>query len=154
MAGVLDEVAPAHVATTDEESRAMSTQNPETPGPPEGPPSAPDPKDERMWATLCHLSALVGYVGVPFGHIIGPLVVWLIKREQLPFLDDQGKEALNFQISVTIYGLVCVPLVFLIIGIPLLIAVALFQLIFTIIAGVKASTGVAFRYPLCIRFIR
>ena len=121
--------------------------------PPLGPPPPADPQNERMWATLCHLTALVGYVGVPFGHILGPLVVWLIKKDELPFVDDQGREALNFQISVTIYGFLCVPLVFLLIGIPLLIAVALFQIVATIIGGVKASTGVAFRYPLCIRFL-
>jgi uncharacterized Tic20 family protein len=103
---------------------------------------------------LCHLSALAGYVGIPFGNVIGPLVVWLVKKDQLPFVDDQGKEALNFQISVMIYGLVCVPLAFLLIGIPLLIALALFHLVATIVAAVKANTGVAFRYPLCIRFIK
>ena len=131
----------------------MSFDDPQMPGTPAGPPPPPDPQNERMWAALCHLAALAVYVGVPFGHIIGPLIVWLIKKDELPFVDDQGKEALNFQISVTIYVILCVPLAFLLIGIPLLIGLGLFQLIATIVGGVKASTGVAFRYPLCIRFL-
>ena len=62
-------------------------------------------KDERMWAMFAHLSALLGHF-VPFGHIIAPFVIWLVKKEQYPFVDDQGKEAINCQISVTIYALV------------------------------------------------
>ena len=69
-------------------------------------------KDERMWAMFCHLSS--------FAHIFGPLIIWLIKREEMPLVDDQGREALNFQISITIYALICVPFMFVLVGIPML----------------------------------
>ena len=131
----------------------MNSDTPQSPENSVGSPPPVDPQKERLWATLCHLTALSVYVGIPFGHIVGPLIVWLIKKDELPLVDDQGKEALNFQISVTIYAVLCVPLAFLLIGIPLLIAIGLFQLVATIVGGVKASTGVPFRYPLCIRFL-
>jgi hypothetical protein len=108
--------------------------------------------DERMWAMLCHLSAFAGYL-VPFGNIIGPLVIWLIKKDQYAFVDDQGKEALNFQISITIWAAVAVVLCFVIIGIPLLIAVLIFSVVMTIIAAVKANGGEYYRYPLTIRLV-
>lgn len=117
-------------------------------------PTGMSPKDEHMWGMLCHLTALVAYVGVPFGHILGPLVVWLIKREQSSFVDDQGKEALNFQISITIYGLVAAVLTLVIIGIFLGIALVIFDLVMVIIASVKANRGERYRYPLTIRFLK
>lgn len=110
-------------------------------------------KDERTWALFCHLSSLAGFV-VPFGNIIGPLVIWLIKKDALPFVDDQGREALNFQISITIYVLASILLIFVVVGIPLLIVVGFFALIMTVIAAIKASDGVKYRYPLCIRLIK
>jgi len=103
---------------------------------------------------LCHLSALVAYIGVPLGHVIGPLVVWLIKKDQYSLVDDQGKEALNFQISVTIYGIAAGLLIFLLIGFVLLPAVIIFDLVMTIVGAVKANQGIAYRYPLCIRFVK
>jgi len=110
-------------------------------------------KDERTWALFCHLSSLIGFL-VPFGNIIGPLVIWLIKKDGNPFVDDQGREALNFQISITIYVLVSIVLIFLIIGIPLVIVVVFFNLIMTVVAAVKANDGVRYRYPMTLRFIR
>ncbi|HVR95194.1 MAG TPA: DUF4870 domain-containing protein [Thermoanaerobaculia bacterium] len=110
-------------------------------------------KDERTFAMVCHVSSLVGLV-VPLGNIIAPLVIWLIKKDTMPFVDDQGKESLNFQISVTIYLLLCIPLVFVVIGIPLLFVIAIADVILTIIATIKANDGFAYRYPLTIRFIR
>jgi len=120
------------------------------PSPPQGPPSAS--QDEKLWAMLCHLSTLVGYA-IPFGNIFGPLVVWLIKKDEMPLVDDQGKEALNFQISVTIYLVICIIAVFVVVGIVLLLALAIFDLVVTIIAAVQANKGIAYRYPLCIRLI-
>ena len=111
-------------------------------------------KDTRMWGMLCHLSALVGYVGIPFGHILGPLVIWLIKREGMPFVDDQGKESLNFQISMTIYGIVAGILCFVLIGIPLLILLLVADVVLIIIAAIKANGGEAYRYPFTIRLIK
>jgi uncharacterized Tic20 family protein len=91
---------------------------------------------------------------VPFGNVIGPLVIWLLKKEIDPFVDDQGKEALNFQISITIIGIVCALLIFVGIGLILLVLLGLFWLIFTIIATIKANSGVAYRYPFTIRLIK
>jgi hypothetical protein len=110
-------------------------------------------KDERTWAMLCHLSALAGYI-IPFGHIIGPLFVWLIKKDELPLVADQGKESLNFQISMTLYAIIPVILVIILIGIFLLIALAIVDLILIIVAAIKANEGVQYRYPLTIRFIK
>lgn len=114
------------------------------PGPYAGP--APD-KDARMMGMLAHLLALAGFV-IPFGNIVGPLVIWLVKREQSPFVDDQGKESLNFQIWVTILSLLCVPLVFCFgLGLIPLAAILIGSIVLEIMAGVKANEGVAYRYP-------
>jgi hypothetical protein len=110
--------------------------------------------NSRMWGMFCHLSALSGYIGVPFGNILGPLVVWLIKKDEMPFVDYNGKEALNFNITVIIASLICIPLVFVLIGIFLLIALAIAALIFTIIAAIKTNNGEYYRYPMTIRFIK
>jgi uncharacterized Tic20 family protein len=111
-------------------------------------------KDARMWAMICHLSALAGLVVPVVGCIVGPLVVWQIKKEEFPFVDEQGKEAVNFQISMLIYGIVAGLLCFACVGFVLLPAVALFDLIFLLIAAVKANDGHHYRYPLTIRFIK
>ncbi|HET6546659.1 MAG TPA: DUF4870 domain-containing protein [Rhodanobacteraceae bacterium] len=124
---------------------AASTTTPETPLAGSG--------DERMWATFAHLSALLGFV-IPFGSVLGPLVVWLIKKDQMPLVDDQGKEALNFQITMVIAFIVCCILIFVLIGFLLMFVVALFDLIMVIIAAVRANNGEHYRYPLSIRFIK
>jgi len=118
-------------------------------------------KDARTWGMLCHLTSLAGFIGIPFGNIIGPLVVWLIKREEHPFVDEQGKESLNFQISVTIYmtalSVLSVVLMLVVVGFFLILAVpgiAIAAMVLAIIAAVKASEGTAYRYPLTIRFFR
>lgn len=112
-----------------------------------------NPKDERMWGMLTHLSALSGLI-VPPGIILGPLIIWLIKRDQSYYVNQQGKEALNFNISYTIYFLISGILIFVLIGILLSIAVGVMWIIFTIIAAVKANNGEAYYYPLTIRFIK
>ena len=78
--------------------------------------------DERTWAMFCHLSTLAGWI-IPFANLIAPLVIWLVKKDQYPMVDDQGKEALNFQINITIYELGSLVLCLVIIGIPLLIEI-------------------------------
>jgi uncharacterized protein len=127
--------------------------------PPVQPVSAPA-TSTRSWEILCHLSSMVGLLGVPFGNIIGPLVVWLIKRDASPGVDAHGKESLNFHISWTIYGLVVAAiaglLTIFIIGIflwPVLIIGWLAMLILVVIGSVKASNGQLYRYPLTIRFL-
>ncbi len=111
-------------------------------------------KQDRTWAMFCHLSTLSALIGIPFGNIIGPLVIWLIKREEFSFVDAHGKESLNFQISLTIYSLVAFLLCFAFIGFILLPAVLIFGLCFVIVATVKANGGEEYRYPLTIRFIK
>jgi uncharacterized Tic20 family protein len=110
-------------------------------------------KDEKTYAMLCHLTGLAGLI-VPLGNVIAPLVLWLIKKDTMPFVDDQGKESVNFQISVTLYLLLCIPLLFVLIGIPLMILIGVGAVIFAILATIKANEGIAYRYPLTIRFIR
>lgn len=110
--------------------------------------------EQRNWAVVCHLSALLGFVVWGVGIVLGPLVAWLVKRDTHPFVDDQGKEALNFQITVFLAGLVCTGLMFVLIGIPLLVALGIFDLVCIVIAAVKASEGVAYRYPISLRLIK
>ena len=110
--------------------------------------------EARTWAMLTHLIALCGFIGVPFGHLIGPLIIWLVKKDQFPLVDDQGKESLNFQLSMTIYGVVAGILTLIVIGIPLLIALVLTDIILVIIASVAANQGQLYRYPLTIRFLK
>lgn len=111
-----------------------------------------DSQNERVWAMFCHLSAFAGFI-IPFGSIIGPIVVWSIKRDQYPLVDDQGKEAINFQISMLIYFIVSAVLILLLVGIPLLIAIFFFRIIIIVVAAVKANEGVRYRYPVSIRFV-
>ena len=109
-------------------------------------------KEQRNWAMFAHLSSFAGHV-IPFGHIGGPLLVWLLKKDEMPFLNDQGKESLNFQITMTFAFIVAALSLFVLVGFVLLPAVWLFDVIMTIIATVKASEGVAYRYPLCLRLV-
>ena len=111
-------------------------------------------KDERMWGMICHLAALAGFVGIPLGNVLGRLIVWLIKREEFPLVADQGKESLNFQISMTIYGVICIPLMFVVIGFLLGLALLIADVVFIIIAAMKANEGALYRYPLTIRLIK
>ncbi|MCZ6795874.1 MAG: DUF4870 domain-containing protein [Planctomycetota bacterium] len=103
---------------------------------------------------LCHLLAFAGYVVPPVGHIIGPLVIWLLKKDEHPFIDDQGKESLNFQISMTIYVFVSGILVLVFIGILLVIGLIIANVVLIIIASIKAAGGEYYRYPLTIRFLK
>lgn len=110
-------------------------------------------RQARMWAMLCHLSAFSGWI-IPFGHILGPLIIWLIKRDDHPFINEQGKESLNFQISLSIYLIVSAILVLVLIGFVLFFIVGIVGFIFVIVAAVKSNEGVPYRYPLTIRFLR
>jgi len=101
----------------------------------------------------CHLSALAGFVVPAFGHVLGPLVVWLIKRGEASEIDAHGKEAANFQISMLIYNLVAGVLCLLLIGFALLAILHILNVIFVIVAAIKANEGQMYRYPLTIRLI-
>jgi uncharacterized Tic20 family protein len=102
----------------------------------------------------CHLSALVGLLGNGIGFLLGPLIIWLVKKNEDPYIDEQGKEAVNFQITMMIAALVCIPLVFLLIGIPLLFAVAIVAVVFPILAAIKTSDGQHYQYPFALRLIK
>ncbi len=104
-------------------------------------------KDARTWAMLCHLLAI-------FTGFIAPLVIWLIKKDEDPFVDSHGKEALNFQITVVIAMFASGLLTFICVGFFLGVAVWVVDLIFCIIATMKANSGELYRYPVSIRFIK
>jgi uncharacterized Tic20 family protein len=109
--------------------------------------------DARSYAMLCHLATFSGFV-IPLGNIIGPLVVWKYKRSESPFIDRHGKEALNFQITLTLYLIASAVLIIVVIGIPLLIVGGLVGMMFTAIAALRASHGSEYRYPLTFRFVK
>ncbi|WP_339503456.1 DUF4870 domain-containing protein [Pseudomonas silesiensis] len=110
-------------------------------------------KEVRQWAMFCHLSALLG-IWIPFGTLIGPLVLWQMKREMDPFIDAQGKEALNFQITVAIATGLSILLMVVVVGFFLIGLVAIGAVVLTIIAGVKANEGFPYRYPFTWRLIK
>lgn len=112
------------------------------------------PKEEKTWAMFSHLSSLLGYTVVPLGNIIAPLVIYLIKKDTMPFASGEAKECLNFQISMMIYLAVGVLLLFVFIGFLVLPALYVLNIVFTIIAAIKANEGVPYRYPLTIRFVQ
>ena len=108
---------------------------------------------ERQWSLICHLSALSGYV-IPFGNLIVPIIIWSMKKEEMPMVDEHGKEVINFQISMTIWMIIAGVLIFVLIGIPLLIVLAILQVVFVIIGAVKADSGQLYKYPMTIQFIK
>jgi len=111
-------------------------------------------KDVRMWGMFCHISALVGLLGNGFGFILGPLIVWLAKREDDPFIDDQGKEALNFQITMFFAFVISFFLCFVVVGFFLLPILVVLEIALPIIGAVKANNGEYYRYPLTMRLIK
>jgi len=100
-----------------------------------------------------HLSSFAGYM-FPFGNVIAPLVIWLTKRKETSYVDEHGKEVVNFQISLTIYLLIAIAFSFILIGIPALLGLVIFSFVVTIQGAIKANDGKKYRYPLCIRFIK
>jgi uncharacterized Tic20 family protein len=120
--------------------------------------------EEKQWAMFAHLSALVGGLLTSavggWGVFIGPLAIWLMKKDTLRFVDDQGKEALNFNITVAIacFALLLLSIVTLgiglIVALPLWFVIGIGWLVLTIIAAVKANNGEAYRYPLTLRLVK
>ncbi len=109
--------------------------------------------DEKNWGMYCHLAGLAGLV-IPFGNVVGPLIIWMIKKDEYSHVDQEGKEALNFQITVSIAAMVAMALSVVLIGIPLLIAVAIFALVFMIKAIMETNEGRSYRYPYNLRLIK
>jgi uncharacterized protein len=109
-------------------------------------------RQTRLWAMILHLSLLAGYV-VPLGGLVVPIVIWQLKKNELPGIDAHGKVVANWIISLLIYGIVSGILWVVLIGIPLLITLAILHVVFPIIGGVKANNGEVWRYPLSISFL-
>jgi uncharacterized protein len=110
-------------------------------------------QEVRNTAVAAHLSTFAGLV-IPFGSVIGPLAVWLTRRDRDPFIDDTGREALNFGISIAIYGVVALVGALMLVGIPLLMVGVIAWVVLASLAAAKASQGQAYRYPLTMRLVR
>lgn len=122
---------------------------------PDAPPAPPVPSAEaRKWAMLCHYAAFAWFLAPMVGNVVGPLVVWQLKRESDPYVDEQGREALNFQLTLSLALMVCGVLAWLLIGFPLMLLVSVIGLVLTVIGGIKANEGRPWRYPFCIRFLK
>jgi uncharacterized protein len=108
----------------------------------------------RTWTVLCHASALAGFLVPWAGHILGPLIVWLVKRGDSTEIDEHGKESLNFQISMLIYNLIAGVLCLVLIGFVILGILHILNLVLVIVASIQASEGKLYRYPITIRLIK
>ena len=122
--------------------------------PPPPPSTSGTSSDIRTWCVLCHASALLGLFFHFLGHLLGPLIVWLVKRGDSPEIDAHGKESLNFQISMLIYDAIAAILCVVLIGIPILIALWVLNTVLVIIASIQASEGKFYRSPITIRLIK
>ncbi|WP_257644271.1 DUF4870 domain-containing protein [Luteimonas salinisoli] len=150
----------------------MTDPHETAPPPPPAPPPAPAPEhasgigaEERQWAMFAHLSALLGGLVTAgwagsIGCFIGPLVIWLVKKETMPFVADQAREALNFNITLAglflvlfMLGILTFGIGFLIV-IPLMLIIGVAALVFIVIAAIKSNEGVAYRYPFAIRLVK
>jgi len=129
----------------------METSSPSRPPLPVSAPALPN---VRTWCALCHASALLGvFLHFP-GHLIPPLIIWLVKRDQSPEIDVHGKEAVNFQVSMLIYNAIAAVFCIALIGFVLLPVLWVLNAVFVIIAAIQASDGKFYRYPMTIRFIQ
>jgi uncharacterized protein len=111
-------------------------------------------ENERTWGMLAHLAAFAGLVMPLVGNVLGPLLVWLTKREQSAFVAAHAKEALNFNITVVLAGIVCGFLALIFIGFLLGTALFVAWLVMTLIAAIKASEGVLYHYPVSLRLVK
>ncbi|WP_256451852.1 DUF4870 domain-containing protein [Lysobacter sp. S4-A87] len=146
------------------------SENPNDPSPYSAPPPPPESHagdisaEQRQWAMFAHLSAIAGAVltsGIGgWGTFLGPLIIWLLKKDTMPFVEDQAKEALNYNITIAIVFFALWVLVFITLGIGFLIAIPAWVvigvawLVFTIIAAVKSNEGVSYRYPFTLRLVK
>ena len=108
----------------------------------------------RTWSAFCHASALLGVLVHFPGYLLGPLIVWLVKRDDAPEIDAHGKEALNFQISMLIYNVIAGVFCLILVGFVFLAILWVLNAVFVIIASIQASDGKFYRYPMTIRFIQ
>jgi len=137
---------------------SKETKSDEAAGTAEGTqPAAKISKDACTWAMFCHLAGLGGllvWIVPVIGGIICPLILWQLKKGDDPFIDEQGKESVNFQISMLLYWIIAWPLCFACIGIVLVPLIPIADVVLVLIASIKAGNGRAYRYPLTIRFIK
>jgi uncharacterized Tic20 family protein len=109
--------------------------------------------DERTWGLFAHLAGLAGNI-VPLGSIVAPLVIWKMKEGESEFVADQAKESLNFQITMLIALLICIPLCFVFVGFFLIAALVVFDLVCIVLGMLRANEGIWYRYPVSIRFAK
>jgi len=112
----------------------------------------PVTKSDKDFGLLVYASSFIGYL-VPLGSILGPLIIWLMKREESAFVDQCGRSCLNFKLSLLIYVIISGVLALVGIGFILLILLGIFDLVCTVLAIIKASDGKVYKYPLTIKFI-
>ena len=128
----------------------MNTDNTEEPA---APSEDNIDKDTKLWAMILHLSVFAGYV-VPLAGLIAPIVIWQVKKKDLPQIDAHGKIVVNFIISMVIYAVVSTVLLLVVVGLFLLIALGIIGVVFPIIGGIKANNGEVWKYPLSISFLK
>jgi len=116
-------------------------------------PIDPDEQQARQWAMFLHLSQLAGYI-IPLVGLIAPIVIWQMKKDEYPILDEHGKAVVNWIISELIYGAICFVLVFIVIGFPMLMVLGILAVIFPIIGGIKANNGELWHYPMAINILK
>lgn len=113
-----------------------------------------DDEKEKTWGMLTHLLGLSVFLGIPFGNVVGPLIIYLVKKDEYPFVYEQGREVLNFQITWSIIFLVSTILIFIGIGFLMLIAFGIAWLVLVIVGTVNASNGITYSYPFSIDFFK
>ncbi|UIP32356.1 DUF4870 domain-containing protein [Stutzerimonas kunmingensis] len=111
-------------------------------------------REARQWAMFCHYSSFFWFLAPMIGNVIGPLIVWQLKKDMDPFVDQQGKEALNFQLTFSIVMMICGLLAWILIGFPLMVLVSVVALVLVVIAGIRANGGKPYRYPFCWRLVK
>ncbi len=112
-----------------------------------------DTNDERVWATISHLGLVASFI-VPLGNIILPLILWLVHKDKSAYVNHHSKEALNFQLTMTIAAIIGGILSFIFIGIPILIAVLVVDIVYSVIAALKANQDQLYEYPLNWRMVK
>jgi uncharacterized protein len=140
----------------------MSDADNPPPAYPPVPPVLPPPDNRvRLWNMLCHLSALTGLLAIPFANVLAPLIVWQIKKNEIPSVEIHGKAAVNFQLTIVIamlvtfavaFALSFVCIGFILFSVPGVIFVC--GMVFAVIAGVKANEGQEYKYPYSLNLIK
>jgi uncharacterized Tic20 family protein len=113
-----------------------------------------DDQDARQWAMFLHLSQLAGFTVLPLLGLLAPIIIWQLKKEQYPSIDEHGKAVVNWIISELIYGAIGFMLLFVVIGFPILGVLGILGLVFPIIGGIKANNGELWHYPMTITVIK